>query len=265
MAELIDRSALIAATCPPLDAILVRQLIDEFVSLERRYVLGDWEPATLDGGQFAEVAARIIYHQDACNLNRRRPVGQCLRYVEDDDQQRQHHYPDRKSALHSCRVLRAIYKFRSDRGAVHIDPEYSANQVDSRLVIANARWVLAELLRVFWSGSRSTVARVVRDIVRFEVPAVLELGGRVLLQRTDCTTEEEIILLLHHAGEEGLDRGQLGRNVLKSAPSITNALKKLSSSSVRQVLQTTSGSYVLTDLGLRRVANELADKLTLSS
>ena len=264
MAGLIDRSSIVAETCPPLDATLVEMLIDEFISLERRYVLGDWEPATLDGGQFAEIAARIIYHQDAQNLNPRRGVGECLKYIEDHDQQgRPHHYPDRKSALHSCRVLRAVYKFRSDRGAVHIDPDYSANQMDSRLVIESARWLLGELLRVFWSGSRSAVAQVVREIVRFEVPAVLEFEGRVLLQRTDCTTEEEVLLLLHHAGEAGLSRRELGQAVLKSPASVTNAIKKLRSAGTRQVLQTAGGSYILSDLGVRRVSRQLAGKLVL--
>ena len=264
MAGPMAGSKLIDEMCPPLDSTLVEQLVDEFVSLERRYVLGDWEPATLDGGQFAEACARVVYHQDAQTLHRRRGVAKCLKYVEDRDQQRQHHYPDRKSALHACRVLRAIYKFRSDRGAVHIDPVYTANHADSKLVVECARWLLCELLRVFWSGDRSAVAQTVREIVRFEVPAIAEIDGRRLLQRTDCTAEEEVLLLLHHAGESGLSRSALGQSVLKSPSSVTRALVKLTSSSVRQVLKTTGGDYILTDLGVRRVINELAEKLTVA-
>lgn len=255
---------LVAQVCPPLDKTLTTQLVDEFMSLERRYVLGDWEPATLDGGQFAEIVARIIYHQDSHNLNRRRAVGKCLKYIEDVSHQRQHSYPDRKSALHACRVLRAIYKFRSDRGAVHIDPEYTANQMDSKLVIESARWLLSELLRVFWSGDRRAVARAVREIARFEVPAIAEFEGHLLLQRTDTTTEEEVLLLLHHSGEAGLSRSELGRAVMKSPSSITRALTKLTSTRVRQVLKTKSDRYVLTDLGARRVMHELSEKLVLA-
>lgn len=227
-------------------------------------MLGDWEPATLDGGQLAELVARIIYHQDSQNLNRRRTVAKCLRYIEDGSQQRQHRYPDRKSALHACRVLRAIYKFRSDRGAIHIDPDYTANHMDSRLVMESARWLLSELLRVFWSGDRRAVARAVREIVRFEVPAIAQFEGRLLLQRTDTTTEEEVLLLLHYSGEVGLSRSELGRTVMKSPSSITNALAKLTSTTVREVLRTKNDQYVLTDLGARRVLNELSEKLVLA-
>ena len=261
LASTIDKNTIIAATCPPLDVTLVDQLIGEFRALERRYVLGDWEPATLDGGQFAEIAARIIYSQDANNVNRRRSVGDCLTYVEDRNQERQHSYPDRKSALHSCLVLRAMYKFRSDRGAVHIDPEYTANQLDSRLVLENARWMLAELLRIFWTGDRSVVSGAVQAIVRFEVPAIFELGGQVLLQRTDCTAEEEVLLLLYHARGSGMNRYDLGQAVQKSPPSVTRALGRLKDASRREVLCTAEGRYVLTDLGVQRVVNQLGEKL----
>ena len=62
---LIDKATLSATLSPPLDPTLTVRLIDEFISLERRYILRDWEPAELDGGQFAEVAARVLYHQDS--------------------------------------------------------------------------------------------------------------------------------------------------------------------------------------------------------
>jgi hypothetical protein len=42
-----NKAAILAALCPPLDNRLAEQLIDEFISLERRYVLREWEPATL--------------------------------------------------------------------------------------------------------------------------------------------------------------------------------------------------------------------------
>ncbi len=180
---LIDKLTLISSVCPPLDTKLIEQLIAEFVSQERRYILRDWEPATLDGGQFAEAAARILYHQDSKVLNHKRSVGECLTYVEDPKNANSHQYPDRKSALHTARVIRTIYKFRSDRGAVHIDPEYDANQLDSKLVIENSRWVLSEILRIFWTGDRSVVAAAIREIIQYDIPVIGNYEGRLIVQR----------------------------------------------------------------------------------
>jgi hypothetical protein len=80
----MDSSSLLKLISPPLDSVLASSLFAEFLDLERRFVLGDWEPATLNGGQFAEIAARIIYHIDSANLNRRKPFDDCMKYVEED-------------------------------------------------------------------------------------------------------------------------------------------------------------------------------------
>lgn len=61
----MSKTHIVTQISPPLDQQLAELLIEEFTSLERRCFLGDWEPATLDGGQFAEIASRIIYHIDS--------------------------------------------------------------------------------------------------------------------------------------------------------------------------------------------------------
>lgn|SRR5574341_125004 len=259
----MDSTSLIDQIVPPLDKPLAEALIAEFLNVERRFVLGDWEPTTLDGGQFAEIAARIVYHIDSKNLNRNRKLDDCLKYVEDEKNANSHNFPQRRAALHLCKVLRTVYKFRSQRGAVHIDPDYSANELDSTLILALVRWVMAEVLRIFWSGDTVYVARAVREIVRFQIPAILVIDGHPLVLRTDCTVEEEILILLHNAGEVGMSRAQLGTSVPKSPAAVTEALKKLSSSNKREVLKRLNSTYILTPKGTKRVQEELAEKLSL--
>jgi hypothetical protein len=258
---LIDKQSLIKDLTTRLDSVLTQQLLTEYLSEEKRYILRDWEPATLDGGQFVEAAARIVYHIDSGNLNRNKSVDECLEYVEDPRNQNRHSFPDRKSVRHICRVLRTIYKFRSDRGAVHIDPVYTANQLDSRLVIDNSRWVLSEVLRLFWSGDRTEVARAIREILQYEIPVVGRFGNQRLVQRPDCSAEEEILLLLRDSGEEGLSREALGKFVKKTSGRVTQAVQKLEQR--RDIIQISESTYRLTDLGAIRVLNELAEKIHL--
>ena len=260
----MDAATLLGQLSPSLDNQLVESLIKEFLDLERRFVLGDWEPATLDGGQFAEIASRIVYHIDANNLNRRKGVDDCLGYVEDENNSNQHAFPHRRTALHLCRVLRTIYKFRSQRGAVHIDPDYTANEMDATLIMSLSRWTMSELLRVFWTGPKPDIAQVIREIVRFEVPAILVIDNKPLVLRTDCTVEEEILLLLHNAGERGMTRKLIGESVPKSAPQVTTAIKKLISPSLREAVKRADATYVLTPNGVKRVIEELGDKLSPS-
>ncbi len=259
----IDFRELAGYICPPIDQLLFNQLISEFTSMEKRFILRDWEPATLDGGQFAEAAARILYHIDSSNLSNRKSVNHCLKYVEDFNGQFDHSYPDRKSSLHIAKVLRSIYKFRSDRGAVHIDPEYTANHFDAKLVLENSRWILSELLRQFWTGDTKKVSKIIRQLAQFNVPAIGSFDGKLMLQRTDCTVEEEILILLHHAGEDGLSRKKLGKFVSGSPSSISTCIKKLSSKEYKNIVSIKDTNYRLTDIGIKRVLNDLSNKLII--
>ncbi len=259
----METAKLVDDIAPPLDAALTRALISEFLDIERRYVLGDWEPATLNGGQLAEIGARIVYHIDSGTVNRTKGLDACLSYVEDPQNSNSHAFPTSKDAKHLCRALRLIWKLRSQRGAVHIDPSYTANELDSDLIVSVSRWIVSEILRIFWSGDTTAVAAAIREIIRYEVPAILEIDGRSLVLRTDCTPEEEILLLIHNAGEEGLARREIGQRAQRSAPNVSNALKKMSSPQKREIIKRRDGRFVLTPNGTKRIHDELSKKLTL--
>jgi hypothetical protein len=259
--SLVEKSALLAALSPPLDHLLTSQLLDEFVSAERRFIQRDWEPAELDGGQFAEIAARVIHHQDSGNLSHTKDFNDCLKYIEDD--RSKHQLMPRHNALHIARVLRNIYKFRSQRGAVHISPSYQANHMDSRFIIEAVRWIMNEMLRIFWNGNRETVARAIRELLQFDVPCIGVFEDVILVQRTDLTTEEEILVLLNFAGEQGFSRVEIGRYAQRPASSISNAIKKLVGPGLRQIVLVATQRYRLTDVGSRRVREQLSSKLLL--
>lgn len=258
---LIEKQKLLSALSPPIDHLLCTQLLDEFISAERRFIQRDWEPSQLDGGQFAEVVARILYHLDSGNLDTNREFDKCARYIEND--QVSHSLQPRHDALHIIRVLRTIYKFRSQRGAVHISSTYTPNHMDSKLVIESTRWVMNETLRIFWRGDREAVAKAIRELLQFDVPAVGIFEDRILVQRTDLSPEEEILILLHFSGEQGFSRTKIGQVAQCSAPAVTKALQKLVSPSMRQAILLSNEHYRLTDLGSKRIRESLADKLVL--
>jgi hypothetical protein len=244
---------------------LTKALVEEFISLERRFIQRDWEPAQLDGGQFCEVLARIIYHKDSGNLNPNKDFDECMKYVEDDKGQNSHAVNPRRDALHICKVLRTTYKFRSQRGGVHISPLYKPNHMDSKVIMEMVRWLFAETLRMFWGGKdREQVAKAIRELLTFDVPSIGRFEEVIMVQRTDVNAEEELLVLLHYAGEQGFTRSELGKYAMLKPPAVTTALQKLTSPEVRQVVQLGSGKYRLTDLGSKRIREKMPDKLLLS-
>ncbi len=261
---LVDKATLIKELFPPLDKALTESLVEEFISLERRYIQRDWEPAELDGGQFCEVLARIIYHQDSGNLNPSKTFDECALYVEDQKSQNKHAMLPRQDALHTIKVLRTAYKFRSQRGGVHISPTYKPNHMDSRAILEMVRWAFAETLRLFWKGSdREQVAKAIRELLQFDVPCIGKFEDVIMVQRTDLSAEEEVLVLLHYAGEQGFSRTELGKYAMFSPSSVTLALSKLIDPSTREVLQLPNKRYRLTDLGSKRIREKMPDKLLL--
>jgi len=205
--------------------------------------------------------ARIYYHADSGNLSHTKGFDDCIGYIEND--QVKHGIMPRHDALHVARVLRTVYKFRSQRGAVHISPTYTPNHMDSKLVIEGVRWAMNETLRRFWRGDRDSVAKAIRELLQFDVPCVGIFEDVLLVQRTDLTPEEEILVLLHYAGEQGFTRTDLGRHARCSQPSVTRSVQKLESQEFRQIVLLATGRYRLTDLGSRRIREELSGKLLL--
>jgi hypothetical protein len=229
--------------------------------MERRYIQRDWEPAQLDGGQFFEILARILYQMDAGHVNHNKSVDDCLKYLENE--QVTHAIEPRRDALHLARVIRTGYTFRSQRGAVHISATYSPNHMDSRFLIECVRWSMAEVIRIWWASDREAAAKAIRELLQFDVPCIGSFEGALLVQRTDLRAEEEILVLLHYAGEQGFSRQDIVRNAKISLRSVDRALETLTAASCRQVIHLSNGNYRLTDLGSKRIREQLADKLLL--
>ncbi len=229
--------------------------------MEHRFVLRDWEPTELDGGQFAEILGRIVYHLDLGNLNLGKGFEDCFKYVESDNVS--HSITPRSDAKHLMYVLKTIYKFRSQRGSVHISATYKPNHMDSKYLIEAVRWCFNEFLRIVWMSDKEELAKAIRELLRFDVPCIGTFDSNVVVQRTDLTAEDEIIVLLHHAGEVGYTRVQLLSFSKLSSQKLTAVLTKLNDRSQRKIILMGNGQYMLTDLGSKYLRDNLADKLVL--
>lgn len=257
---LIDKSTLVAKLSPPFDPLLATQLINEFVSLERRYILRDWEPAELDGAHFCEVLARILYHRDSGHLDAGRDFAECRKYIHNDDVV---HNVNRDDAKMLFMAITVVHKFRSKRGIGHVSPSYTANHMDARYMMESVRWAMVETLRIFWTSDRNAAAKAIQELLRFDVPCIAKYEDVLMVQRTDLRPEHEILVLLHYGGSRGFTRRELGTHTKCSAVAVTRALDALTSPERREVVEVGDKTFILTDLGHKRLREELASKLLL--
>ena len=141
----------------------------------------------------------------------------------------------------------------------------TGNHMDSKVIIEMVRWCFADTLRIFWAGTdREQVAKAIRELLTFDVPCIGKFEEVIMVQRTDLTAEEEVLVLLHYAGEQGFTRTEVGKYAMVKPPAVTKALQGLTSPEVRQVVQLDSKRYRLTDLGSKRIREKLPDKLLVT-
>ncbi len=245
----MEPADLVAELSKTVNPTLAKQLVDEAIANEEAFRLRRWGSAELNGGRFAEVAARIMYSIDSGNLNLTKSVDDCFRYIENPTVP--HSFPEAQAALHLTKVIRSIYKLRSQRGAVHVSPVYTANEIDSRLVVESVRWTLAELLRLFIASDPRLLTETVQSLARFPSPLIRIYGERALLQSTTFTIEEEVLAHLLFAST-GLTAKQITAMIPKDPSSVRKAVKKLCGTKLRQAIAV-DDSYQITDLGIDRI------------
>jgi hypothetical protein len=248
-----DRHSLERLLGQATDSTLAAQLFEEILKIEEAFALRKWQHTELDGGRFAEVAARILYGVDSGKFNLSKGVDECLNYI--DNRTVSHSFPDSKSAHQIVYIIRSVYKLRSQRGAVHVSPSYTANEIDSRFVMEGVRWILAEILRVFITTDQATLVAAIEEISRFPQPLIRNYGGQPLVQLISLTAEEEVLTHLLHE-RIGMSQIDLIRVIPKDASGVRRAIKHLSDGKVRQIAGVGS-LWQITDPGVGRIEARL--------
>ena len=199
-------AAVATATPPPAPApvlgglpeTLRRELIDELNKIERHYREGRWEPAELDGGRLAEVVYCIVKGRlDGAMPARSSKPAQFVQEI-----QKLEKYPEaagpRSLRVLIPRVLLGIVDIRNDRDVGHVGGEVPSNHMDATYVVGAAKWLVAELVRVFHQVDVKTATAFVEALIERDTPAVWEVvPGTKRVLNTKMNVRDKVLLLLH--------------------------------------------------------------------
>jgi len=134
---------------------------------------------------------------------------------------------------------------------------YTANEMDSILMLHAGKWIFAEFLRLAWNKDKKVIAETIADIIQLEHPVIHELDGTPLILDHSVSAPEELLLLLNHADGHKLQRDlliKLAKN--NTDASIGVAISRLTKSNE---IRTTgaSGELALTPKGQKRVMEKI--------
>lgn len=224
--------------------------------MQQRFLAGDWKPAELDGGRLCEAISRCLLQLDLDVVDHSLLPGAICDKMAD---KKLTHKLDEKDRDHLSRVIRLAYKFRSDRGAVHISPTYTANFMDAMLIFHAGKWLLGEMLRLAWNEDRETVAAVIAQFVQLQHSLAHELEGKPLVLARGISAPDEILVLLYSAAANRLSRAEVHQYAQQKQQTVTVAISRLIKD--KYVRSASDTDVVLTPTGQARVLQTVLPKL----
>jgi hypothetical protein len=254
----IDSTQLIDQLSLRVERSFAQDAIDSYIGMEKRFLAGDWKPAELDGGRLCEAVSRAIYQLDGGIVDHDKLPGAIRVYLV--EQKNVSHQLSRQDRFHIAKAIEVVYKFRSDRGAVHISPVHTANFMDSVYVLHAGKWILAEFLRIAWNQDSRVIGEVISQLVQLEHSVVHELDGRPMVVAKDLTIGEEILLLLYNAPSNRLSRSEIREYVVnRNSQSVASAISRMSAA--REIRVASNGDIALTPNGHKRVLEQIMPKV----
>jgi len=256
----LSAKQLIAELAKGVDAALAQAVVCSYVEMQQRFFAGDWQPSELDGGRLCEAISRALYQLDSGTVTHSQLPKELCEKIEDEQNLRPHNL-DLKDRHHISRAIGLVYKFRSDRGSVHISPKYTADFMDSMLMVHAGKWIFAEFLRLAWKQDKAVIAETIAQIVQLEYSLIHELDGVPLVLESTVSAPEEILLLLNHAEGHKLSKEELSQQAKNNtSTSLTVAFSRLlKSNEIRST--STAGEVAMTPKGQKRVIEKIIPAL----
>lgn len=237
---------------------LAEATINSYIEMQQRFIAGDWKPTELDGGRLCEAVGRAIHQLDTGSVTHNKLPGKICERLRDENLGIPHRL-NIKDRHHIAKAIDAVYKFRSDRGAVHISATYTANEMDSVLVLHLGKWIFAEFLRLAWNKDRQVIAETISRIVQLEHSLIHELDGRPLVLARGISAKEEVLLLLNHAPGNRLSRESLRDQAAGQKPTnVMVAVSRLIKD--KEIRPVGTDEVALTPVGQIRIIQEIIPK-----
>lgn len=240
---------------------LVDELQEAYVELKENFYAGKHRPQEVAGGRFAEAALRILQSQTGGldNGDSYTPLGDRLPNFYDEVERlrrRPSRYHD-SLRVRIPRILLSIYDVRNGRDAAHLTDEVDPNLADATLVVTNADWVLAELVRLFHEVDLDEAQARVDGLVRRKVPAIEMFGDVPKVLRPGLKNPAKMLLILYHFDERGASTEELAAWLkIKRTYNARATLRKLDDRAEIHFDADEDRSYI-TRRGIRKVEEDI--------
>jgi hypothetical protein len=154
-----------------------------------------------------------------------------------------------------------VYDIRNNRSIGHVGGDVDPNYMDASIVLSSAKWILAELVRVFQGMVDIHQASLVVDsLVEKDVPYLWSIGENVRVLDDALPASDKVLLLAYSSSDPPEDAVLAKWIEYRNMSRFKAILRKLHSG---RFIEYDSGGLVhLSPKGVQYVERQLADKLS---
>jgi hypothetical protein len=194
----VENNALLAA----LPTTIRGQLLDEFNKLVSEYHEARWESSEMSGGKLCEIVYTILLGHLSGSIPDKhehgpRDLRAALNNLEQD-------FPTslgRSARIQIPRVMIGVYELRNNRGVGHAGGDVKPNHMDATYVVTAAKWVMAELIRLFHDVDPRDAQDAIEFLTDRELPIIWSINGKKRVLDTGLSKLAQTLLLLHQTNK----------------------------------------------------------------
>lgn len=227
----------------------VDEILTFYDSSTQNFRLEDYASCLVEAGKMVEAVTKCLH------FLRTQEVVDAVKVEQEINQLEHCTSLDDSERLRIPHVLKVIYEHRNHRGAAH-NNSFSPNRMDATLVVAELKWVLGELARLYLTSDPEEAQKLIANLLARDLPLIEEIDGSYLILRPDLSArvQLEIMLYRHHPS-----RCQIKDLVawIGKAHSETNIRVTLRNLKKKALVHENQDGWRLTDSGLREAIQEI--------
>lgn len=235
------------------------QLFARYREIERNFRERRWEPSELNGGKLSEVAYSILRgHVDGSYpAAPSKPTNLSAACVALEKAPATY---GRSVRLLIPRILVALYDIRNSRSVGHIGGDVDPNHMDALAVLHMAKWVVAEIVRIFHDVSIQEASDLVEALSEREIALVWDTGAVRRVLNVNLSMLEKTLVLLY-SEPSALSEGALLKSLEHSNSSVyrRDILRKAHKARLLEFDEATK-EIRISPLGMRRVETDILPK-----
>jgi hypothetical protein len=169
-------------------------LFAELNSIVQNFLEGRWSPSELSGGLFSEIVFTILQGHGTGRYAKK--PSKPPNFVDACRGLEKNKHVPRSFQILIPRILPALYEVRNNRGVGHVGGDVDPNFMDSTLVVGTAKWIVAELVRVFHEVSVAEAQTIVDSLVEITLPMVWSEGDMKRVLDPTMQLKKQILVLV---------------------------------------------------------------------